>query len=277
MTSFQYSESDVGGESSKSTRTTGLGMRVGGSGPRLALLHGFTQVSRNWDVFVEALVSNHQLLIPDMPGHGRSATVHTDLWETADLVGQACGPATYVGYSMGGRVALHLALRQPELVERLVLIGATAGLETAEEQQVRRLADEKLATHLVNIGVPAFLDEWMRNPLFATLSAEKAGGNWRSLNTAAGLASSLRMCGTGTQDSLWSRLSSIQCPTLIMAGSLDSKFLALGERLCASIGSNASLVAIPEAGHACHLEQPDAALNELRRFLDRNPAPEPNL
>lgn len=267
MTTFQISVDDVPTTTSKMESSAGLGMRSGGSGPRVALLHGFTQIGRNWDVIADALAPTHQILTPDMPGHGRSSDIRANLWETAELVETACGRATYVGYSMGGRVALHHALRHPASVKRLVLIGATGGLDCADEQEERRRADESLAAQLLEIGVPDFLDRWMRNPLFATLTTEQAGGAWRSFNTAEGMASSLRLCGTGTQDSLWSQLSAITCPTLIVVGAFDHKFRALGQRLCESIGTNAELVEIPEAGHACHLEQPDSVLRELQRFL----------
>src|SRR5690606_23536537 len=118
------------------------------------------------------------------------------------LLGDAAGPATYVGYSMGGRLALHLALARPDLVRRLVLIGATGGIDDEDDRAARRAADERLAAHLEQVGVATFVDEWLAQPLFAGLSPTAAARDERLANTAEGLASSLRLAGTGTQEPL---------------------------------------------------------------------------
>ena len=123
------------------------------------------------------------------------------------MLGASCGPATYVGYSMGGRLCLHLALARPETVERLVLVSATAGIEDDDERATRRAADDALATSLERDGVDAFLDGWLAQPMFATLA--DPGLDDRRRNVAAGLASSLRLAGTGTQQPLWDRLASL--------------------------------------------------------------------
>jgi 2-succinyl-6-hydroxy-2,4-cyclohexadiene-1-carboxylate synthase len=82
------------------------------------------------------------------------------------------------------------------------------------------------------------------------------------------LASSLRLAGTGSQQPLWSQLPQLAMPVLVVAGERDESYVAQARRLVENIGSNAALAIVPDAGHACHLEQPDAFLNIVCPFLD---------
>ncbi len=200
-----------------------------------------------------------------MPGHGAAADVRSDLWESADRLVRIGGAGTYVGYSMGGRVALHAALSHAEQVERLVLIGATPGIFDDEERRARRAADELVAEQIETVGVETFIDEWLANPLFDGLTEATARRADRLRNTAAGLAASLRATGTGTQRSLWHRLGEIDCPVLVLVGEHDAKFTELGQRLVAGI-TNAELAVIPAAGHSVHLEQPEATADAVTRW-----------
>jgi 2-succinyl-6-hydroxy-2,4-cyclohexadiene-1-carboxylate synthase len=240
-------------------------------GPRVVALHGFTQTANSWTTIGASLSTWNELAAVDLPGHGASGDVRADLAGTAELVAHQAGRATYLGYSMGGRVALHLALAFPHLVERLVLIGATGGIDDAAERAERRKADEALAATIERDGVPAFLDRWLAQPLFARLKPDAADRADRERNTAAGLASSLRLTGTGTQTPLWSRLHELTMPVLVIAGEHDPKFTELGERLVSNIGANATLAIIEGAGHTVHLEQPDAFVARYRVWDSANP------
>lgn len=238
-----------------------------GAGARCVLLHGFTQNRHCWGRFADDLARDHELVLVDAPGHGDSASITADLDGSALLSGEAGGTGTYIGYSMGGRTALHLALARPDLVRSLVLIGATGGLDTEAERSQRRRADEQLAERIGSIGVDAFIDEWLAQPLFDTLSEESACRSARVTNTGEGLARSLRTCGTGTQRPLWDRLDSLDMPVLVLAGELDTKFIALGQRLAASIGANATFAVVPASGHSAHLEHPEATAALIRGWL----------
>ena len=187
------------------------------------LVHGFTQTGRSWDRVAARLAERHTVVTVDAPGHGESGAIRADVPAAAALLGAAGGPATYVGYSMGGRLCLHLAVDQPELVRRLVLVSATAGIDDAAERATRRQADEQLAASIERDGVDAFLDRWLALPLFATLPRDAAGLDDRRRNTADGLASSLRLAGTGTQEPLWDRLPELPMPVLLVAGALDDE------------------------------------------------------
>lgn len=248
-------------------------LRADGRDDRLVLVHGFTQTGRCWDGFADDLARDHELVLVDAPGHGGSVDVAADLVSGALLLGDTGGPATYVGYSMGGRLALHLALARPELVPRLVLIGTTGGIDDAGERAARRAADDVLADHIEQIGVDAFLDEWLAQPLFAGLTPAAACRDERMANTAAGLASSLRQAGAGTQEPLWSRLGAIDVPVLVLAGVDDAKFSAIAGRLARAIGPNATVALIPRSGHSAQLENPADTASIVRRWLRAHPAP----
>lgn len=240
-------------------------------GNRLVLVHGFTQTGRCWGAFADDLVRDHELVLVDAPGHGGSTGVVAGLPDGALLLGDAGGPATYVGYSMGGRLALHLALARPDLVQRLVLIGATGGVDDDTERAARRAADDALADHVLEVGVAAFLDEWLAQPLFAGLTPAAAAREERLVNTADGLASSLRLAGTGTQEPLWDRLAAIDVPVLVLAGVDDAKFSAIAGRLARSIGPNATVALVPRAGHTAQLENPADTASIIRRWLRAHP------
>ena len=238
---------------------------------RLVLLHGFTQTAGCWGPIGDDLARDHDVVRLDAPGHGTAATVRAGLVDAARLAADAGGPATYVGYSMGGRLALHVALEHPAVVERLVLVGATAGIEDDGERAARRARDHELAARVRSIGVDAFLTEWLDQPLFAGLPDWARFDDERRRNTADGLASSLELAGTGSQAPLWDRLPELQMPVLALAGAGDARFAALARRMADAIGPHATAATVPGAGHAAHLEQPAAFLTILRDWLDRAP------
>lgn len=248
-----------------------LHSETAGSGAPLVLVHGFTQSGRAWGPVGAALAARYRVTTLDAPGHGRSAAVTADLTGGADLMAEtaarAGGPATWLGYSMGGRYALHVALRHPEVVERLVLVSATAGIDDDAERAERRRADQALADRIERDGLEPFLRWWLSQPLFASLPPEAAELESRLEGSAAGLASSLRLAGTGTQVPLWDRLGDLRVPVLVVVGARDAKYAALGRRLVAAVGPNAALAVIPDAGHACHLERPAEFLGAVTSWL----------
>jgi len=240
-----------------------------GHGDRLVLLHGFTQNRQCWGGFAEDLAVDHELVLVDAPGHGESSSILADLDRSARLSGEAGGSGTYIGYSMGGRTALHLALARPDLVEALVVIGATGGLDSEEERSQRRETDEQLAVRLETIGITEFIDEWLAQPLFSSLSDTAIFREQRAGNTAEGLAQSLRTCGTGTQRPLWEELAALSMPVLVLAGERDPKFIELGRRLASCIGSNATFEIVPASGHSTHLENPTATAALIRQWRSK--------
>lgn len=262
-----------------------MGLRWQRSGDHIDLraLHGFTLTAASWSPLIAALGEEPGAGrdlgygVVDLPGHGDSTTVAANLEETADLLVAEDQSSAWLGYSLGGRVALHVALAHPGLVERLVLIGAHPGIEDEAERGRRRASDSALADELDAIAalsptcqrqaLRAFLDRWLSQPLFATLSPDAAAMEQRLCNTPSGLASSLRLAGTGSQRPLWDRLGELSMPILLLAGELDAKFSALARRAASAIGPNAHAATVKGAGHAVHLEAPGPSARIIRHFL----------
>ncbi len=240
-----------------------LGVQRDGSGPLLVWLHGFTQTKSTGHQFRSILAGAYEVLTIDLPGHGENAGVSASLEETADLLADALPnePFVLAGYSLGGRVALHVALRHPERISQLALLSATAGIVEDPERAARLARDEVLATRIESIGTEAFLDEWLAQPLFATLPPDPTERLTRSAD-AKGLADSLRRAGTGTQAWLGPRLAELTMPTTVVAGAKDAKFVTEAERL-GELLPHASISVVLDAGHAAHLEHPAACAGAL--------------
>jgi 2-succinyl-6-hydroxy-2,4-cyclohexadiene-1-carboxylate synthase len=245
-----------------------------GTGPRVLMAHGFTQTGRVWGSMDENLTRDHQIVLVDMPGHGASSGVSSTLVDGALQLARVGGRATYLGYSMGARFCLHLALACPAAVDGLVLISGTAGIDDRSERLERQRADAAMASELDPLEdraevlpVETFLGRWMSAPMFAGVGPEADGLDERRRNTGPGLASSLRRAGTGTQLPLWDKVDRLTMPVLVVTGGLDEKFTALGRRMADAIGANASHVVVPGTGHAPHLQRPDTVAELVRGFV----------
>lgn len=228
----------------------------------LVLLHGFAGTGHAWDDVVAALdAERYTALAPDLRGHGASAQARPVSFEAvaADVLHVAPETFTLCGYSMGGRIALHVALAAPERVRRLVLASATAGIEDERARAQRREADEELAQQIERHGLEAFAVRWLAGPLFAGDPPEARRQARRDIarNDPAGLAAALRGIGTGAMQPLWDRLGELTMPALVLAGEHDAKFVALGERLAEAL-PNAQPVVVPGAGHALPRVAPQA-------------------
>jgi 2-succinyl-6-hydroxy-2,4-cyclohexadiene-1-carboxylate synthase len=234
-----------------------------GNGSPATFLHGFTQTSHSWSHLVEKLPFTSTLI--DLPGHGDSPDGRRSLTQTAEEIADAMPAGCLIGYSMGARMALHTALQYPHKVSALVLVSGTAGIRDNDERTARRLSDIELATHIQELGVPAFIDEWLSQPLFAGLNSVTNQRADRLRNHAVGLADSLRFAGTGTQEPLWDQLHMLTMPVLLMCGTKDTKFHTIATEMGASIPSS-TCVAIEGVGHTVHLEQPERFVDELLRF-----------
>lgn len=242
-----------------------------GEGPPLLLLHGFTGSAEEWADLIPALAHLRRIIAVDLIGHGRSPAPtdprrytmeHSvaDLLALLDTLGHA--RVDVLGYSMGGRVALHLAAAAPARVHTLILESASPGIEDPAERAARAAADDALATCIEQEGLEWFVDYWADLPLFASQArlpreARAALRTRRLRGSPVGYANSLRGMGTGRQASLWTRLPMMRIPTLIISGELDRKYVAIGARMAAMMPLARQTV-VPGAGHAVHLEQPKA-------------------
>jgi len=258
-----------------------------GHGPAVMMLHGYTGTGRSMGALSRALECGHETILPDLPGHGRSAAAAGYGFEQCldDLVAtlRAAGHdrAHWLGYSMGARLALGCALRHPDCVQSLVLIAGRAGVEDDGERAARRAADEALAERIESIGVEAFLAEWLAQPMFATLARRGPAFMARERQArlehdARGLAACLRTLGPGAQPPMFAELPKLQVPVLLIAGALDERFVAMATDLAQRL-PRAELCVIEDAGHAVHLEQPESVRRVVRDFLRRAEGPAPTV
>ena len=234
-------------------------------GPRITFVHGFTQTGNSWKPMAEIFArAGYLTTVLDLPGHGGSAHVRADPRRVADMLAVVGDQGTYVGYSLGGRMCLHLAVMYPHMVHSLLLIGATPGIADADERAKRRAADDAHVERLYEVGLEQFLREWVAQPLFGGWQISDADFADRMRNTVDGLASSLQMAGTGAQGSLWPRLMELNMPVLATAGALDTKFAAIAAQIAEECPIGAFEL-IPGAAHAAHLQNPEATAALVER------------
>jgi 2-succinyl-6-hydroxy-2,4-cyclohexadiene-1-carboxylate synthase len=237
------------------------------SAPNQILLHGFTQTSQSWNRYINLVNPEQPIIRVDSPGHAGSSSVAADLTTSAHMVVEQCGFGDYVGYSMGARLALHIALVHPDSVHRLVLISGSPGLRTPAEQIERQQSDEHLAQEIIQVGVSHFVSKWLSNPMFANLVSTEGDIKDRLRNSVDGLVSSLRLSGTGSQQSLWDRLSELSMPVLLIVGENDQKFVDIANQMREAIGAQCEVEVIANAGHSVHLEQTVACFSVIEKFV----------
>ena len=252
-------------------------------GAAVLLLHGFMGAADDWNVIVAALSDTFRCIAVDLPGHGEAVDLPEEVYTvegtTAALLAtlDALGVARchVVGYSMGGRLALYVALRHPERCGRLVLESASPGLRTEAERGERRKIDEDRARAVVE-DLGRFLEQWYRMPLFASLKdhpeVRAAMMERRRRNRPHEIARSLRGFGTGQQPSLWDELAHLAVPTLAVAGSRDRKFADLAFEM-AVVGPPVMPLVV-QTGHTVHAEQPTLFAALVRDFF-RDPVSHP--
>ena len=233
----------------------------------VVLVHGFTQSAATWNDIAARISDTSHVVLVDLPGHGENSDSTASLPEAGELVLKAGGHGAYVGYSLGSRVLLHAALQHPEQISKLVLCGVNPGIVDIAERAQRQNDDDVLASHIEDIGVERFITEWLATPLFARLTATNDDRASRTVNTASGLANSLRTMGIGTQADLWHELKKLTMPVLIITGADDKKFTEIGARMTDIIGSHATHVIVPNCGHSVPLEQPTIFAELVRAFI----------
>ncbi|MFM7616889.1 MAG: alpha/beta fold hydrolase [Actinomycetes bacterium] len=225
---------------------------------RLVAVPGFTQSASAWrDVIAAA---------PDLDIVALDVPEARTFVETAAAIADRGGSAVYVGYSMGGRLCLEVALRRPELVEGLVLVSATAGIADDDERAARLEADRALARHARAVGVEVFLTEWLAQPLFASLPTDAGQIAERAAaHTADSIAHQLVDLGQGAQEPHWDALGDLDVPVMVLTGEQDAKYDAIGDAMFEAIPDCLRL-RLP-GGHALPLEQPAAVAAALTTFV----------
>lgn len=235
-------------------------------------LHGFLGSGAEFDAIANQLPFS--CLTLDLPGHGETRfsdqyTMENTANAIVDLLNElGIDRANLVGYSMGGRLALYLALNYPDRFLKVVIESGSPGLKTAQERLARIERDRTLATQ-IETDFNQFLINWYSQPLFQSIKTHPNFNQMleeRSRNNPIEVARSLIEMGTGTQPSLWEKLRKHQNPLLLMVGECDQKFVALNQEMVA-LCKTAELSIVPDAGHNIHFEKPDVFVDRIKDFL----------
>lgn len=234
-------------------------------GPSVIFVPGFMQPAEAWADVAGRVPERYPSVLLRHREHEREGR----LAEIAEAAALEADGAVLCGYSLGGRLALHAALRAPERYRGLVIVGASAGIDEPTARAARREADEKLASWMETQPIERIVELWERQPLFADQSerlieAQRPG---RLAQDPLALARLLRTAGQGAMDPVWGRLPAFDLPLLALAGSRDERYRRAGRRM-ASEAPDAHAAVIEHAGHAAHLQRPDDFTDALLAFLD---------
>ena len=244
--------------------------------PSILFLHGFMGCGEDWVEVCDLLGNGYFHTRVDIPGHGGSSDIRDAAFgDVADLMSNVAklrgAPVTHlVGYSMGARLALYIAVHHADKLDRIVIESGSPGLKTERERKERRLRDHRLADTLRTQDFGEFLESWYNQPLFASM--DKSSERFRQLLARRRIgdphacADSLEQLGTGVQPSLWENLCEIQNPVLFVAGEKDHKFTRLAAEM-SDLCPNGQLAIIASAGHNVHFEQPELYAKTVADFL----------
>jgi 2-succinyl-6-hydroxy-2,4-cyclohexadiene-1-carboxylate synthase len=245
------------------------------------LLHGLFGGAWSYDPVLAAITQPHNLFIPTLSYHGAlgagpvpSLDFRAEIERLAAAIATTCSaPVDLVGYSLGGRLALGLAIAQPSLVRRLLLISSRRGLDSQRERDERQRADEVWAKLLETEGPEAFFERWWTQPLFASLSRLPTEILQQELmhrkrHDPVGLSAALRRFGLGRQPSYSSETRRLEVPVTLLAGAFDEKYVALSGQLAAQLPLGRCVV-VEQAGHHLLLEAPCRVAQIIDEEIER--------
>ena len=228
------------------------------SRPRVVLVPGFTQTASSWSGVADVVRASCEVVAVDMPEPRSFASA-------ARTIGSAGSRAIYVGYSMGGRLCLRLAVDRPDLVRGLVLVSASPGIADASARAARVEADEVWARRVEHDGIDAFLERWLAQPMFAGVGADAPGVADRRRLRPAFVAACLRRLGAGAMEPMWNELAGLAMPVLLVTGRGDAKFTDTAREMLERLPAGTRHVEL-DGGHALPLEQPVALGHAIARF-----------
>jgi 2-succinyl-6-hydroxy-2,4-cyclohexadiene-1-carboxylate synthase len=239
------------------------------NGPSVIFIPGFMQPAEAWGEVASRLPERYPSVLLRHAEQEREGRIR----EIAMAAEAAPGGAVLCGYSLGGRLALHAAVRDPSRYAGLVVLGSAAGIDEPTTRAARQEADEKLAAWMETQPIERIVELWERQPLFADQSEEliEAQRSGRLAQDPRALARLLRTAGQGTMEPVWGRLQTLEIPILALAGSRDERYRRATRRIAAEAPAGYSAV-IENAGHAAHLQRPDEFVDALIAFLDERVA-----
>ena len=236
--------------------------------PWLIFLHGFSGDNREWQPVGERFTPFSRLYI-DLPGHGGSADIMVTSFKQLNdaLHDTLCSYNILnywlVGYSLGGRVAMHFACSQSTGLLGVIVEGGHPGLTSAAERQERQTSDGQWARRFREESLVDVFHDWYQQKVFASLNAEQRKNlvASRSQNNGLALAAMLQATSLAVQPDLRAALRNAPFPFHYLCGEFDSKFRALA----AEVSTDCHV--IDDAGHNAHRERPDGVTQCLARIL----------
>ncbi len=245
--------------------------------PVMIFLHGFLGSLEDWLPLASRLSLDYQCLLLDLPGHGNTETSRASDYSISAtaksliefLDGQNIERSVLVGYSMGGRLALYLAVHYPHYFEKVILESTSPGMQMSNERLARRISDERLANEMENMSTENFLQKWYDQPLFNSLRTHPKFEELlrqRISNNSVNWSASLLGMGVGRQPSLWNKLENLNMPILILAGEKDQKFRNIAFQM-KELNPDFSISIIPQCGHVIHVEDEYRFYSEVNKFL----------
>lgn len=273
---FDQTIDQVFGRTSDRTfdRTSGrTSDRALGHGPPLVLLHGFTGAPRSFHPLARSLHRHgHRgiVLAISLPGHHPQLPVRPGFAANIDhmasillyqIGARGASACHLLGYSLGARTALGLAVRHPELVSELTLIGVHPGLADADQRTRRKRADDQLATMLRTRDIEAFVDHWQDRPIFASQSrlpsdVRAQQRRVRLAHDPQALADSLTHMGLGAMPDYRADFAQLAAPVTLITGAEDAKFTHLAQQLV-DMRPGTAVHSLAGCGHNPVLETPD--------------------
>jgi 2-succinyl-6-hydroxy-2,4-cyclohexadiene-1-carboxylate synthase len=234
------------------------------SGPAVIFVPGFMQRGEAWAPVAELVEERYPSVLLDFRTHSFEGRL-------GELREAATPGTALVGYSMGGRLALHLAVREPDRLAALATVGANPGIDDPAERRARRAADEELAAWIESSTIEEVVARWERLPVFegqpeALVEAQRAG---RLSHDPRLLAHLLRTAGQGALPGIWDELRRVDRPVLAVAGERDERYVQAARRI-ALLTRRGDARPVLGAGHAAHLERPAAVAELLLEFLDEH-------
>ncbi|XP_006437819.2 protein PHYLLO, chloroplastic [Citrus clementina] len=276
-----------------------IGQRIDIQDNILLFLHGFLGTGEEWIPIMKAVSGSARCISIDLPGHGGSkmqnhvAKATQEITLSIDVIADVLyklieqitpGKVTLVGYSMGARIALYMALRFSDKIKGTVIISGSPGLRDNIARKIRRAEDDSRACALVTHGLQVFLDTWYTGELWESLRSHphfnRIVASRLLHEDVQSLSKALSDLSVGRQPPLWEDLKLCSTPLLIVVGEKDKKFKSIAEKMCYELSHDEKgsddlrnqiyeMVEIPNCGHAVHLENPLPVIRAVRQFLTR--------
>ena len=251
------------------------------SGYPVVFLHGFLGNQKEWLDIIKSLKNKYRIILFDLPGHGGSVfdvnKIDKKIYEFTNTTNTIVNilkklnvnKSMLIGYSMGGRLALNLAIKYPSIFSKVFIESASPGLETEQEILKRKANDEKTAKLIKELNFSEFIDNWYNQKVFEGIKKSlkyEDLKNQRLKNDTNNIALALKGLSVANMPCLWNKLSNLKLPLYFIAGKNDEKYCIIGQRM-SQYSQKISFKIVNNCGHNIHFENREEYLNLLVNFF----------